>query len=91
MFAYLRRRQVRRQLWWGRPRLSQCVPSPFSFLCSDDKTTQGSPIPATNATNQSICRQCGLPGCYKEGKCVEKWVPLGPGAVCEMPAAGAAR
>ncbi|KAJ7195682.1 hypothetical protein GGX14DRAFT_674778 [Mycena pura] len=43
----------------------------------------GSPIPATNATNQSICRQCGLPGCYKEGKCVEKWVPLGPGAVCD--------
>ncbi|KAJ7206047.1 hypothetical protein GGX14DRAFT_644028 [Mycena pura] len=33
----------------------------------------GSPFPATNAANQCICCQCGLPGCYKEGKCVEKW------------------
>ncbi|KAJ7135236.1 hypothetical protein C8R43DRAFT_622052 [Mycena crocata] len=43
------------------------------------------PFPPTNAANQRICRQCGLPGRYKEGKCVEKWGPgpLGPGTVCD--------
>ncbi|KAF7426778.1 hypothetical protein PC9H_009147 [Pleurotus ostreatus] len=29
----------------------------------------------TNAQGQRICRQCGTPGRYKEGKCVEKWGP----------------
>ncbi|KAF7332871.1 hypothetical protein MVEN_02392200 [Mycena venus] len=45
----------------------------------------GTPFPPTNAANQRICRQCGLPGRYKEGKCVEKWGPgpLGPGTVCD--------
>ncbi|KAJ6552149.1 hypothetical protein B0H10DRAFT_2126183 [Mycena sp. CBHHK59/15] len=45
----------------------------------------GAPFPPTNAANQRICRQCGLPGRYKEGKCVEKWGPgpLGPGTVCD--------
>ncbi|KAH9012228.1 hypothetical protein EDB83DRAFT_2578683 [Lactarius deliciosus] len=34
---------------------------------------------------QRICRQCGLPGRYKDGKCVEKWGPgpEGPGTVCD--------
>ncbi|KAJ7624533.1 hypothetical protein FB45DRAFT_84194 [Roridomyces roridus] len=61
-----------------------------------DVVAQGSPalpaapapigaFPATNAANQRICRQCGLAGRYKEGKCVEKWGPgpLGPGTVCD--------
>ncbi|KAG5223716.1 L30e protein [Salix suchowensis] len=42
-------------------------------------------FPPTNAQGQRICRQCGLPGRYKEGKCVEKWGPgpQGPGTVCD--------
>ncbi|KZT19731.1 hypothetical protein NEOLEDRAFT_1141590 [Neolentinus lepideus HHB14362 ss-1] len=41
--------------------------------------------PPTNAAGQRICRQCGLPGRYKDGKCVEKWGPGpdGPGTVCD--------
>ncbi|KAJ7577542.1 hypothetical protein C8J56DRAFT_1031512 [Mycena floridula] len=41
--------------------------------------------PATNEVGQRICRQCGMPGRYKEGKCVEKWGPgpMGPGTVCD--------
>jgi hypothetical protein len=41
--------------------------------------------PASNEKGQRICRQCGLPGRYKEGKCVEKWGPgpEGPGTVCD--------
>ncbi|KAI0260970.1 hypothetical protein BC834DRAFT_898329 [Gloeopeniophorella convolvens] len=41
--------------------------------------------PATNDKGQRICRQCGLPGRYKDGKCVEKWGPGpdGPGTVCD--------
>ncbi|KAF8638774.1 hypothetical protein AX17_001969 [Amanita inopinata Kibby_2008] len=41
--------------------------------------------PATNTQGQRICRQCGMPGRYKEGKCVEKWGPgpMGPGTVCD--------
>ncbi|KAJ7664640.1 hypothetical protein DFH06DRAFT_1295787 [Mycena polygramma] len=44
-----------------------------------------SSFPAINAQNQRTCRQCGVPGRYKEGKCVEKWGPgpLGPGTVCD--------
>ncbi|KAJ6520797.1 hypothetical protein DFH09DRAFT_1331624 [Mycena vulgaris] len=46
-------------------------------------TGGGGPFPPTNAANQRICQQCGLPRCYKEGKCIEKWGPgpLGPGTV----------
>jgi len=42
-------------------------------------------FPAVNDKGQRICRQCGLPGRYKEGKCVEKWGPgpEGPGTVCD--------
>ncbi|KAJ7468999.1 hypothetical protein FB451DRAFT_1255486 [Mycena latifolia] len=49
------------------------------------QTGGATPFPPTNAANQRICRQCGLPGRYKEGKCVEKWGPgpLGPGTVCD--------
>ncbi|KAL1746890.1 hypothetical protein HDZ31DRAFT_72627 [Schizophyllum fasciatum] len=41
--------------------------------------------PKTNAEGQRICRQCGQPGRYKDGKCVEKWGPgpMGPGTVCD--------
>jgi hypothetical protein len=43
------------------------------------------PFAATNAQGQRICRQCGMVGRYKEGKCVEKWGPgpMGPGTVCD--------
>ncbi|KAG1859738.1 hypothetical protein F4604DRAFT_1930456 [Suillus subluteus] len=39
----------------------------------------------TNAIGQRICLQCGLPGRYKDNKCVEKWGPgpEGPGTVCD--------
>ncbi|KAG2336813.1 hypothetical protein BDR05DRAFT_970872 [Suillus weaverae] len=42
-------------------------------------------FPPTNAIGQRICRQCGLPGRYKDSKCVEKWGPgpEGPGTVCD--------
>jgi hypothetical protein len=42
-------------------------------------------FPPTNAVGQRICRQCGLPGRYKDNKCVEKWGPgpEGPGTVCD--------
>ncbi|KAJ3488594.1 hypothetical protein NLI96_g2740 [Meripilus lineatus] len=45
----------------------------------------GGGYPPTNASGQRICRQCGQPGRYKEGKCVEKWGPgpEGPGTVCD--------
>ncbi|OJA20385.1 hypothetical protein AZE42_06678 [Rhizopogon vesiculosus] len=48
------------------------IPAPTSF-------------PPTNAHGQRICRQCGMPGRYKDGKCVEKWGPGpdGPGTVCD--------
>ncbi|KAF8148898.1 hypothetical protein B0H34DRAFT_202142 [Crassisporium funariophilum] len=56
-------------------------------------TTAGAPAPAptavpfasTNAQGQRICRQCGMVGRYKDGKCVEKWGPgpMGPGTVCD--------
>lgn len=47
-----------------------------------------SPVAAflpTNAEGQRICRLCGLPGRYKDGKCVERWgpSPMGPGIVCD--------
>ncbi|KAF8870735.1 hypothetical protein BD779DRAFT_510911 [Infundibulicybe gibba] len=44
-----------------------------------------SSFPATNASGQRICRQCGMAGRYKDGKCVEKWGPgpMGPGTVCD--------
>ncbi|KIM42560.1 hypothetical protein M413DRAFT_119911 [Hebeloma cylindrosporum] len=43
------------------------------------------PFPPTNAQGQRICRQCGMVGRYKDGKCVEKWGPgpMGPGTVCD--------
>jgi len=43
------------------------------------------PFAATNEKGQRICRQCGIVGRYKDGKCVEKWGPgpCGPGTVCD--------
>ncbi|KAL4067209.1 hypothetical protein V8B97DRAFT_1874054 [Scleroderma yunnanense] len=48
------------------------------------RTANGS-YPPTNQHGQRICRQCGLAGRYKDGKCVEKWGPgpEGPGTVCD--------
>src|SRR5258708_307281 len=38
-----------------------------------------------NITNPRKCKQCGLPGRYVDGKCIEKWGkgPLGRGSVCD--------
>ncbi|CAL1701871.1 unnamed protein product [Somion occarium] len=45
----------------------------------------GGGFPGSNAQGQRTCRQCGQPGRYKDGKCVEKWGPgpEGPGTVCD--------
>lgn len=45
----------------------------------------GGGYPPTNSLGQRICRQCGMAGRYKDGKCVEKWGPgpEGPGTVCD--------
>jgi hypothetical protein len=60
---------------------------PNGSVISGPSTVGGSGggFPATNQQGQRICRQCGLPGRYKEGKCVEKWGPgpEGPGTVCD--------
>lgn len=44
-----------------------------------------STYPAHNAAGERLCRQCGMVGRYKDGKCVEKWGPgpMGPGTVCD--------
>jgi hypothetical protein len=66
----------------------------FRFLCLDANgniilgpppTVSSGSFPPQNAQGQRICRQCGLPGRYKDGKCVEKWGPgpEGPGTVCD--------
>ncbi|KAI1790672.1 hypothetical protein LXA43DRAFT_1083153 [Ganoderma leucocontextum] len=58
---------------------------PTGSVISGPSTIGGGGFPPTNAAGQRICRQCGLPGRYKEGKCVEKWGPgpEGPGTVCD--------
>ncbi|KAI0766222.1 hypothetical protein BD413DRAFT_680168 [Trametes elegans] len=58
---------------------------PTGSLISGPSTLGGGGFPPTNAQGQRICRQCGLPGRYKDGKCVEKWGPgpEGPGTVCD--------
>lgn len=45
----------------------------------------GGGFPPQNELGQRICRQCGVPGREKDGKCVEKWGPgpEGPGTVCD--------
>ncbi|KAG9017388.1 hypothetical protein FRB93_007502 [Tulasnella sp. JGI-2019a] len=41
--------------------------------------------PTFNEKGERICRACGQPGRYRDGKCVEKWGPgpAGPGTVCD--------
>ncbi|KAF9480750.1 hypothetical protein BDN70DRAFT_594437 [Pholiota conissans] len=48
-------------------------------------TAPAVPFASVNAQGQRICRQCGMVGRYKDGKCVEKWGPgpMGPGTVCD--------
>lgn len=51
-----------------------------------DPSAAAAPVdPAVRYPGLRTCRQCGLPGRYKEGKCVEKWGPgpQGPGTVCD--------
>ncbi|RDB30421.1 hypothetical protein Hypma_007014 [Hypsizygus marmoreus] len=55
---------------------------------SSEGAQQAPPVaafPPTNEQGQRICRQCGMAGRYKDGKCVEKWGPgpMGPGTVCD--------
>ncbi|KAI0655359.1 hypothetical protein C8Q70DRAFT_440635 [Cubamyces menziesii] len=58
---------------------------PTGSVISGPSVLGGGGFPPTNEAGQRICRQCGLPGRYKEGKCVEKWGPgpEGPGTVCD--------
>ncbi|RPD68898.1 hypothetical protein L226DRAFT_312767 [Lentinus tigrinus ALCF2SS1-7] len=58
---------------------------PTGSVISGPSALGGGGYPPTNAAGQRICRQCGLPGRYKDGKCVEKWGPgpEGPGTVCD--------
>ncbi|KAH9918563.1 uncharacterized protein BXZ73DRAFT_105197 [Epithele typhae] len=58
---------------------------PNGSIISGPATIGGGGFPATNDQGQRICRQCGLAGRYKDGKCVEKWGPgpEGPGTVCD--------
>ncbi|KAG6850326.1 hypothetical protein H0H93_014901 [Arthromyces matolae] len=62
--------------------------APVSTSTSYPEIPQAPPtaaFPATNEQGQRICRQCGMAGRYKDGKCVEKWGPgpMGPGTVCD--------
>ncbi|KAG6911783.1 hypothetical protein DXG01_000029 [Tephrocybe rancida] len=64
------------------------IPVPPPPPQGESSPPQGPPpaaFPATNEQGQRICRQCGMAGRYKEGKCVEKWGPgpMGPGTVCD--------
>ncbi|KAG5650792.1 hypothetical protein H0H81_011026 [Sphagnurus paluster] len=66
------------------PSLAAAASSP-SLAAVDASPAPGTIFPATNAQGQRICRQCGMAGRYKDGKCVEKWGPgpMGPGTVCD--------
>jgi hypothetical protein len=56
-----------------------------NIILGPPPTVSSGSFPPQNAQGQRICRQCGLPGRYKDGKCVEKWGPgpEGPGTVCD--------
>ena len=56
-----------------------------NIILGPPPTVSSGSYPPQNAQGQRICRQCGLPGRYKDGKCVEKWGPgpEGPGTVCD--------
>ncbi|OCH85157.1 hypothetical protein OBBRIDRAFT_807738 [Obba rivulosa] len=58
---------------------------PTGSVISGPSAMGGGSFPPTNTLGQRICRHCGQPGRYKEGKCVEKWGPgpEGPGTVCD--------
>lgn len=64
---------------------SLTLAAPTSGTLGSSASIGGGGFPPTNAQGQRICRQCGLPGRYKDGKCVEKWGPgpEGPGTVCD--------
>ena len=48
---------------------------PNDSIISGPSAIGGGGFPATNSSGQRICRQCGLPGHYKDSKCIEKWGP----------------
>jgi hypothetical protein len=56
-----------------------------SIVLGPPPTVSSGSYPAQNAQSQRICRQCGLPGRYKGGECVEEWGPgpEGQGTVCD--------
>ncbi|KAG6810580.1 hypothetical protein H0H92_011232 [Tricholoma furcatifolium] len=60
-------------------------PPALSHPETQAQSTPPTVYPATNEQGQRICRQCGMAGRYKDGKCVEKWGPgpMGPGTVCD--------
>ncbi|KAF8342956.1 uncharacterized protein EI90DRAFT_3030826 [Cantharellus anzutake] len=51
---------------------------------SSTPTSQSADLPA-NVSNLRTCKQCGQPGRYVDGKCIEKWGkgPLGRGSICD--------
>ncbi|KAG8851987.1 hypothetical protein FRB96_009003 [Tulasnella sp. 330] len=63
--------------------------SPVSATQQQPPTRHAGPGPAVKPTfnekGERICRACGQPGRYRDGKCVEKWGPgpAGPGTVCD--------
>ncbi|KAH9483345.1 hypothetical protein JR316_0005451 [Psilocybe cubensis] len=61
------------------------APAPTAQPAAPAAVPAAVPYPPTNADGQRICRQCGIVGRYKDGKCVEKWGPgpMGPGTVCD--------
>ena len=65
---------------------SSTTPNVFPQTQQPRHTGPGPAVkPNLNAQGQRTCRQCGQPGRYKDGKCVEKWGPgpAGPGTVCD--------
>ncbi|PPQ90587.1 hypothetical protein CVT25_006107 [Psilocybe cyanescens] len=67
------------------PGLSGSGPSLDAPSAPVQPPAAATPYPPTNSDGQRICRQCGIVGRYKDGKCVEKWGPgpMGPGTVCD--------
>ena len=51
-------------------RQSQFLSPPLAL--PQQRSPHHTPYPPTNAQGQRICRQCGLVGRYKDGKCVKK-------------------
>jgi len=65
------------------PHTQQHRTGPASSLSSNAAVPGGDA--SVNVSNPRKCKQCGQPGRYVDGKCIEKWGkgPLGRGSVCD--------